>query len=400
MEEPAPKPPAWLQHLQENSWEAEILISGGAIFSLFQLADGLSNTLEYLKEMVRINGLNLIFLLLMTALRGITITFILHLLLRGLWIAIVCVNAVYPLGTNYSKLKLRPEYLDPSKKVDLTRWIVKLDELSGLIFSASFLFIIIILGVIFLFSTTMYPLSFFVTSDAWMNLILLILISVGLIYVLDFILSGPLRKNRILGTIYFPVFSIYNMLTLGFIYRPLVQIISTNINRLKAGVFLTALFVSSLTFAYVTLQRPLRTQNLLDGRQYPATENPNVIADDLYMDHIPDDTRISRACVQSDFVKDDFLRLFIPYRAQYDNYIAGAKKDTFSQIVTVTLNDSVLQKVDWIEYKRRVTKQSGLVAYLPIIPARKGRNEVVVQIAGLYYDNSKSDKLVIPFWKE
>jgi len=31
--------PKWLRRLQENSWEMELLISGGAIFSLFQLSD-------------------------------------------------------------------------------------------------------------------------------------------------------------------------------------------------------------------------------------------------------------------------------------------------------------------------------------------------------------------------
>lgn len=31
--------PNWLKELQDNSWEAELLVSGGAVFSLFQLTD-------------------------------------------------------------------------------------------------------------------------------------------------------------------------------------------------------------------------------------------------------------------------------------------------------------------------------------------------------------------------
>ena len=30
--------PKWLKQIMENSWELELLISGGAIFSLFQLS--------------------------------------------------------------------------------------------------------------------------------------------------------------------------------------------------------------------------------------------------------------------------------------------------------------------------------------------------------------------------
>ncbi len=31
--------PKWLRNIQENSWELELLISGGAIFSLLQIDD-------------------------------------------------------------------------------------------------------------------------------------------------------------------------------------------------------------------------------------------------------------------------------------------------------------------------------------------------------------------------
>jgi hypothetical protein len=39
IKESAHKVPQWLKKLQENSWELELLISGRAIFSLFQLTD-------------------------------------------------------------------------------------------------------------------------------------------------------------------------------------------------------------------------------------------------------------------------------------------------------------------------------------------------------------------------
>ena len=39
-------PPKWLKRIQENSWEPEILISGGAILALFTLSDDFLNWFE------------------------------------------------------------------------------------------------------------------------------------------------------------------------------------------------------------------------------------------------------------------------------------------------------------------------------------------------------------------
>ena len=42
--------PKWLKQIMENSWELELLISGGAIFSLFQLSGSWVNWIESTNE--------------------------------------------------------------------------------------------------------------------------------------------------------------------------------------------------------------------------------------------------------------------------------------------------------------------------------------------------------------
>jgi hypothetical protein len=56
IKESAHKVPKWLKKLQENSWELELLISGGAIFSLFQLTDVFLNWMNALGALNRIPG--------------------------------------------------------------------------------------------------------------------------------------------------------------------------------------------------------------------------------------------------------------------------------------------------------------------------------------------------------
>jgi len=51
--------PAWLQNLQENSWELELLISGGAVFSLIQLPDYLWGWLNTVKIQTSLPGFSL-----------------------------------------------------------------------------------------------------------------------------------------------------------------------------------------------------------------------------------------------------------------------------------------------------------------------------------------------------
>ena len=41
--------PEWLKNLQENSWELELLISDGAVFTLFQASDFLLDSVQFIK---------------------------------------------------------------------------------------------------------------------------------------------------------------------------------------------------------------------------------------------------------------------------------------------------------------------------------------------------------------
>lgn len=391
--------PPWLKHLQENSWEAEILISGGAIFSLFQLSDSLVSAGDYMKEITPFPGLNFVLLSLMIILRGVTIGFMLHLFIRGLWIALVCLGSVYPTGTNFNKLKITGRYLKKAKETDLTHRIIQLDELSGLIFFGSFLFILVIFGMMLVFAFIGVA-QHFLSSSPWYDTISLLFTFLIIVYALDIASSGLFRKNKVVGKLYFPIFSFFNAISLGFFYRPFLQVVSTNINRWKAGFFLLILFIASYLFAWVTLQGIFLQGNIFDQRAYPGVAGEDYSSDDLYLDRIPAESRVRRACIQSDFVKNDYLRVFIPYRARYDEDIERNDKKTFSEIISVSINDSTYHHIDWSGYGRELSGQRGIIGYLPITHLLKGKNELAIQIKGETFYHNRLNKLVIPFWKE
>ncbi len=119
----------------------------------------------------------------------------------------------------------------------------------------------------------------------------------------------------------------------------------------------------------------------------------------LYLDRIPSGELVRWACIQSDFIKDDFVKVFVPYKAWYDQEISKKKNKVLSEIVTLSLNDSVRVNPEWLRYLVKSSNQYGIVAYVPIAKLPKGKNELTVQIQGMQFFYSQ-EKLVIPFWKE
>src|SRR6478736_5336946 len=140
------KVPKWLKRLQENSWEAELLISGGAIFALLSFSENLIDFVQHLKFSSSFIGMDITTLLFMGAVKGITIGFILHIVLRGLWISLVCLNYSFPQGINFTRLKISGWYESKARQYKLVEQILSLDHLSGLVFFASFAFVFFIIG--------------------------------------------------------------------------------------------------------------------------------------------------------------------------------------------------------------------------------------------------------------
>src|SRR5687767_1705820 len=84
--------PNWLREIEENSWNLELLISGGAIFSLLQLPDLFIEFIFTLRFTNHLPGTGLFIVMGMFGIRLLTVGFILHLLMRAYWLALVCIN--------------------------------------------------------------------------------------------------------------------------------------------------------------------------------------------------------------------------------------------------------------------------------------------------------------------
>ena len=88
----------WLEILQQESWQLELLISGFAIFLLASAYDELDGVEYYINMLITGNGyfgtLLLPFQIILGAWYVLIVNLILHVLLRGLWISTIGIRYV------------------------------------------------------------------------------------------------------------------------------------------------------------------------------------------------------------------------------------------------------------------------------------------------------------------
>ena len=90
------------------TWEVELLISGATVFGLLQLPAPLHRWLsiagqahgESVYQAIKMFGIYIQF-----SLWILIVTFVMHLFMRGYWIALVGMNSVYPKGIQWEKVK-------------------------------------------------------------------------------------------------------------------------------------------------------------------------------------------------------------------------------------------------------------------------------------------------------
>ena len=94
-----------------RQWEAELLVSGVAVFAMLQLAGRLDEAMFALQARFDASWKSLLVLLYVYG-KGAAVllsaTFTIHLLLRARWIALAGVHAIYPQGIDWSRIRIAP----------------------------------------------------------------------------------------------------------------------------------------------------------------------------------------------------------------------------------------------------------------------------------------------------
>ncbi len=181
--------PDWLVETQNRSWEPEILISGLTLTSLFIFPVPLFN---FFARLVQESGLDFIvthvlFIYLTLVISTLKVSFIIHLVLRFIWTALVGLSYVFPHGVVREKLMSRQQAFEYPRP---ERMVIQLEKACSLVFSIPMAFSLVMLAMtLFLFTLAFIALQFDLGKEAFF---------VGALVVASFtiILSYLLKKSK------------------------------------------------------------------------------------------------------------------------------------------------------------------------------------------------------------
>ncbi len=429
----------WLEVLQQESWQLELLVSGFAIFLLIGTYDSLIDLGRHARLLAvdspTYTALLFPYGILLAVWFALVFNLVIHVLFRGLWISTI--------GLRYVSDDIDFEYFRFSRPFDrflrrrigsFDEYIERLEKICSIIFAFTFLiiFIIISLGLfIGLVALLKFGLNHWELNNGIISNILNwgILITC-LLYFIDFVSLGRIKRIKWLSVVYYPIYRFYGFITLAFLYRPMYYNLIDNrfgrwVGFLLVPYIITAMFLASL--------------NVVTHGYFPTSRTQKTSLSTSSYDDLRDQkTRTNAASIPSKYLENGFLELFLPYNPNSDdksiqalcpgltpakntgikiqgiisfNNINNWKSDAdsllncMSAIHQLYINDSLMpsQKFHFYEHPNR--NNVGLLTVIDVNFLTRGEHTLTVKTALPDFVDDRDTIILqetayIPFWKE
>lgn len=227
----------WLEKLQQESWQLELLISGFALYGIWESREILESITNFLAVNKPVNSnalvvLNIVTQMLKAAWLIFFTNLLIHVILRGLWIGAIGLRYVSG-EIDYDKLKYSDSFKDYFKRKvgGFDDYIGRLEKICSTIFAYTFLLFFIFLSAAFfiIFWILLASiLNYFFDPDSSYFAISFIINTVfgflAFFVFIDFITLGLFKKiqGKNFSKVYGYIYRFYSFITLSFIYRPLL----------------------------------------------------------------------------------------------------------------------------------------------------------------------------------
>lgn len=413
----------WLQHLKDESWNAELLVSTIAILGtsqLFKVINWTTNKfIDILPESQYMVGYFIVFFGLI-AVSVLVSMFIIHFVLRAYWVGLVGLNSVFPdysvKDSFYSELFTEKILTILPKLKDS---VEKIDELCSVIFSVAFtfLFMYIYISIVGSAYLLLYNLLSVYLPHYVVLIPLVVFIGISILQIIVGTIANTktFKKNDTIQILYFKLVKIVNIIMLGPLYRNILQvfmIFGSNFKKKKSMIALVAaflilgVFVSVSQFFKSNIPYLLSTEIYCDETKtyagYYESENGNI--DFLLTPEI-----------ESDLIQSNTLKLFIPIfshdkRMQqniFGKYEADKSKtkeeqrkerrfynlNCYRQSINICLNDERISPV-FRKYFHPRTNQFGIICYIKLHGINDGENNIEISKV---YNRDVKNKWSIPF---
>ncbi len=319
----------WLDNLQQESWQLELLISGFAIYGLFQAIGPLEIKYEIAKNSDE-NFFSIAYVVALISCYILTFTLLLHILLRGLWIGALGLRYVSG-DIDFKKLNYTPKfdwYL--RRKIgSFDRYISRLEDYCSVLFALSFLLIFYVVS-FFLFVGCLTGLTYVFlvqegeyssTLGAIGGVLILILIFGMLLVFIDFLTQGFLKKKKWLAFFYFPFYWVFSFITLSFLYRPLVYNFLDNrfgrkISLILVPIYFGVIFLSSMTNTGQIICLQVKIQ--IHTTPSPVNYDTVLTKEGVFVEN---------ASIPNKIITTNYLPIFIEYKEKIEDRVFEFNKD-------------------------------------------------------------------------
>ncbi len=224
----------WLETLQQESWQLELLISGFALLGVWQSKVFINkielyNTLNVSSETLDVS-LNLLVYLLNIGWFIFLSNLLIHIILRGFWIGAIGLRYVSG-EIDYDELGYSEYFTKYLKKKigSYDDFIERLERLCSIIFAFTFLLFFLFISLILYFGLFIAMVGLvgkFIDSNNQLliGLIFMVYFGMGFLMLIDFLSFGGLKKLSpgIAASSFRYIFKFMSFISLSFLYRPLL----------------------------------------------------------------------------------------------------------------------------------------------------------------------------------
>ncbi|MCB0550775.1 MAG: hypothetical protein KDD19_24610, partial [Phaeodactylibacter sp.] len=203
----------WLDRLALESWQLELVISGFAIFLLIGIYGplddlGIALARSGMSQRLLV-GLGLALGILTAAWFILLVNLGIHVLFRGLWISAIGLRSVSD-DIDFESLRFTPRFDRFLQRHvgSFDRYIERLEKICSILFAFTFLILFMLLAVAGVFA--LFGLSYLLWE--WLGLrgkpffaiFNILILAGGLLYFIDFLSLGYLKRVRWLAPFYYP----------------------------------------------------------------------------------------------------------------------------------------------------------------------------------------------------
>jgi len=433
----------WLDKIQQDSWQLELVVTGFSIFLMLGVLSALDD-LRLDMEVV-ISGTNklnffvpLVWFMLAGASLFVLINLIVHAVLRGLWISAIGLRSVSG-DIDFDHLRLSPKFDDfiRNKTGSFDSYIERLENLCSIVFAFTFLivFAIMSLGLWGAFSGITLQLIRKLLPDTPAQvvgvIVGLLIFSTGVLYMIDFMTLGWVKRRRWFSKIYYPIYRFYGIITLSALYRPMYYNLIDNKLGKKAGFLL---------IPYIILVLWASSLGVDSHVWFPDEPKKTALYKGYYDDLRKAETLVGNASIPSRFVQNGYVELFIRYFPNEDDKVlnlqcpdmnlpkkTGLRSDfvvgfnsglqepdedfpekslqCFSSIYEISIADSVFTAPICRFYYHPNMQEKGIITTLDVQHLPRGEHQIQIRKLKKHLNEGKDslrwdEFTAFPFWKE